>query len=197
VLLAWHKTSDDLADERKFSAAASRAVLRPAYKKAALNNPELAEALNESMAHLHEIETAKISSTDEPSDTFGQFLLAVIRFAPALPDSERRACEWMFYNIGKWVYLIDAWDDRDKDQKDGAYNPFLLSGMERGDAEFLLNITLAEAEKAYDLIAIDPPSGLIENIMRLGLRSVQRRVLMQQGCCNAAQTTPTDKGDNR
>lgn len=197
VLLAWYKADDDLLDEKKISSIATRAALRPAYKKAASRNPELDRALNESMERLHEIEKSKVSSTDEPSDTFGQFLQAVIRFAPALPENDRRACEWMFYNLGKWVYLIDAWDDREKDEKDGAYNPFLLSGMQQDDAEFLLNITLAEAEKAYDLISIDPQSGLIENIMRLGLRNVQRRVLMQEGCCNAGKTPSTDKGDIR
>lgn len=197
VLLAWYKTGDDLLDERRLSSVASRAALHPAHKKAAKRNPELDKALRESMDRLHEIEKAGISSTDEPSDTFGQFLAAVIRFAPTLPESERRACEWMFYNLGKWVYLIDAWDDREKDEKDGAYNPFLLSGMQQDDAEFLLNITLAEAEKAYDLISIEPPSGLIENIMRLGLRSVQLRVLQREGCCKAGKTPPTDKGDNR
>lgn len=41
-----------------------------------------------------------------------------------LPDGERKAAEWMFYNLGKWIYLIDAWDDREKDQKSGNYNPF-------------------------------------------------------------------------
>jgi len=197
VLLAWYKTDDDLLDEKKAASAASRIALRPAHKKAARRYPELDKALHESMDRLHGIEKAGVSSTDEPSDTFGQFLMAVIRFAPALPENERRACEWMFYNLGKWVYLIDAWDDREKDEKDGAYNPFLLSGMQLEDAEFLLNITLAEAEKAYDLIAIDPPSGLIDNIMRLGLRSVQRRVLQQEGCCKAGKTPPTDKGDIR
>jgi len=197
VLLAWYKAGDDLLDEKKVVSVASRAALRPARKKAARRHPELDEALNAGVERLHEIERAEVSSTDEPSDTFGQVLAAVIRFAPTLPETERRACEWMFYNLGKWVYLIDAWDDREKDEKDGAYNPFLLSGMQRDAAGFLLNITLAEAEKAYDLISIDPRSGLIENIMRLGLRSVQWRVLQQEGCCNAGQTPPTDKGDIR
>ena len=30
----------------------------------------------------------------------------------------------LFYNVGKWVYLIDAMDDYDKDAKTGNYNPF-------------------------------------------------------------------------
>ena len=29
--------------------------------------------------------------------------------------------------MGKWIYLIDALDDYDKDKKKGAYNPFVLA----------------------------------------------------------------------
>ena len=30
------------------------------------------------------------------------------------------------YGLGKWIYLIDALDDYDKDAKKGLYNPFVL-----------------------------------------------------------------------
>ena len=49
--------------------------------------------------------------------------------APTLPEREWAAADWMFYNLGKWVYLMDAWDDREKDEKSGSYNPFLLMKM--------------------------------------------------------------------
>jgi hypothetical protein len=198
VLLAWYKAADDLLDEKRVSSLASRAALRPAYKKAARRHPQLDAELAGHMERLRTAEREKTASTDEPSDAFGQFLSAVIRHAPTVPESEKAACGWMFYNIGKWVYLIDAWDDREKDRKSGGYNPFVLTGMERETAGFLMNITLAEAGKAYDLITIDPPNGLIDNVMQLGLRSVQRRVLQQEGaCCGNERIPQTDKGDVR
>ena len=97
------------------------------------------------MDTLHTLEAQKAATIDEPSNAFGPLLAGVILNAPMLPETERTAAQWMYYNLGKWVYLIDAWDDREKDEKSGNYNPYLLTKMEREQAEFLLNITLNEA----------------------------------------------------
>jgi hypothetical protein len=94
------------------------------------------------------------------------------------------------------VYLIDAWDDREKDQKSGSYNPFLLTGMEREQAEFLLNITLNEAKKAYDLLTLKTENGVLDNIMTLGLVHTQERVLSgQEGCSAGKSAVQKEKGD--
>ncbi len=196
VLLAWYQAADDTADERSAKAFASRLALRSAYRRAAKAHAELDQAILESMARLHQVETERIASTDEPSDAFGRILSAVILNAPMLPISERAAAEWMFYNLGKWIYLLDAWDDRERDKKSGNYNSFVLSQMPVGQAEFLLNITLAEAEKAYDLLTQQTPSGLLDNIMRLGLTQTQRRVLTGGEVCGTGKRVPRkDKGD--
>lgn len=196
VLLAWYKAADDEADEHSVKAAASRLALRRAYRKAAGEHPKLDGEIRESMSRLHEAEVKRIASTDEPSDAFGRLLSAVILHAPMLPQSERDAAGWMFYNLGKWVYLIDAWDDRESDGKHGNYNPFLMSQMPAEKAEFYLNITRGEAEKAYDLLTHAAPSGLLDNIIRLGLHHTQRRILAGPEGCEAEQNARrTDKGD--
>lgn len=196
VLLFWHKAADDTADDKSATAAAARLALRRAYKKAAKANPQLDLEIREHMAQLHALEAEKTASTDEPSNAFGSLLAAVVLHAPMLPQNERTAARWMFYNLGKWIYLIDAWDDREKDEEHGSYNPFLLTQMEQKQAEFLLNITLNEAKKAYDLVAQQAPSGLLDNIMALGLLHTQERVLSGERGCPAGKTNGQDeKGD--
>ena len=197
VLLAWYKAADDAADEKNMKARVARAALKRAYRKAARANPALDFEIRESMAHLRAVEEDKTPSTDEPSNAFGKLLTAVILQAPMLPASERKAAEWMYYNLGKWVYLMDAWDDCARDQKSGNYNPFLLSGMAKEQAAFLLTITLNEAKKAYDLLTQIAPGGVLENIMTLGLMHAQERVLLAQDCGAQDKAAPqTDKGDN-
>ena len=196
VLLAWYQAADDVRDEKSATSAAARLALSRAYHKAAKAHPALDHEIAGNMTRLSAIETEKIASTDEPSDTFGKLLAAVILNAPMLPDGERKAAEWMFYNLGKWIYLIDAWDDREKDQKSGNYNPFLLADMPVEQAEFLLNITRDEAQKGYDLLTLNQKSGLLDNIMQLGLYHTQRRVLHGENGCQAENESPEkDKGD--
>ena len=180
VLLAWYQAADDAADDRSAKALAARLAFSRAYRKAAKLHPELDRAIRDNTERLHALEREQAASTDEPSDTFGKTLSAVILHAPILPQSERQAAEWMFYNLGRWIYLIDAWDDREKDEKSGGYNPFLITKMEPERARFLLNVTLNEVSKAYDLLNLQQPSGLLDNIIRLGLDSAQRRVFKKQ-----------------
>ena len=196
VLLAWYQAADDVRDEKSATSAAARLALSRAYHKASKAHSALDHEIAGNMTRLSAIETEKIASTDEPSDTFGKLLAAVILNAPMLPDGERKAAEWMFYNLGKWVYLIDAWDDRKKDGEKGSYNPFLLSGMTAEQAAFLLNITLNEAKKAYDLLSLKTQSGVLDNIMTLGLLHTQERVLLGQEVCSADKpATQKDEGD--
>lgn len=189
VLLAWYQAADDAADEKSAKGFAARAALRRAYRKAAKAHPALDQEIREHTHRLRSYETEVVASTDEPSDTFGKTLSAVLLNAPMLPDGERAAAEWMFYNLGKWVYLIDAWDDRVRDRKSGGYNPFLQEEMSADQAAFLLNITLNEVGKAYDLLTMRHPSGLLDNIIYMGLNSAQKRVLGGQAGCETANET--------
>ncbi|MEZ4510100.1 MAG: DUF5685 family protein [Eubacteriales bacterium] len=196
VLLAWYQSGDDAADDKSAKAAAARLALTRAYRKAAARHPALNEEIRANMDRLRRVEEERIASTDEPSDAFGKLLAAVILQAPTLPTGERQAAEWMFYNLGKWIYLIDAWDDRENDEKRDGYNPFLLAAMPSERAAFLLNITRSEAEKGYDLLTKNAPSGLLDNIMRLGLWHTQQRVLSgQKGCATAKADPQPVKGD--
>ncbi|MPN23899.1 hypothetical protein SDC9_171292 [bioreactor metagenome] len=196
ILLAWYQAADDARDEKNVKSLAARFAFARAYHKAAKANPALDREIAASMVSLSRIEAEKIPSTDEPSDAFGKLLTSVVLRAPMLPGGERRAAEWMFYNLGKWIYLIDAWDDREKDEKNGNYNPFLLANMSVEQAEFLLNITRGEAQKGYDLLTLNQSSGLLDNIMRLGLYHTQRRVLHGENGCQAENASPEkEKGD--
>lgn len=196
VLLAWYKAADDTADEKSLRAASARLALRRAYRKASRANSQLDQEIKAQMDVLHELEATNTASTDEPSNAFGNLLAAVMLHAPMLPETQKTAAQWMYYNLGKWVYLIDAWDDREKDEESESYNPFLLGEIQQEQAQFLLNITLNEAKKAYDLLDWTTPSGLLDNIMTLGLLHAQERVLSgERGCVTDNTKAQVEKGD--
>ena len=89
-----------------------------------------------------------------------------------------------------------TFDDAEKDEESGSYNPFLLSNMEQEQATFFLNVARNEAIKAYDLLVLQSPDGVLENIMELGLLHAQTRVLAGERGCAADSTAPQmDKGD--
>ena len=180
VLLAYYQQADDWKDERRPPAFCGKLLLEPALRRAESIEPGLAEAVASHIAKLSEIERAHTVGTDIPSDAFGSLMRDIIRFAPGVSEKNRAPAEWMFYNLGRWIYLIDAWEDRASDQKRGSYNPFSVSQTSRSDASFLLYVSLTEAEKGFDLLELVSHSALLDNIVHLGCRGRTRLAMKEK-----------------
>lgn len=165
VLLAIGKLRDDKRDDKLLSASAALLALRRAERIARARQPEAAAAVDDCMSSLSELEMSGCRESDAVADTFAALGRRIGELAPASGDAERRARGELLYNLGRWIYLFDAWDDRAKDAKSGAYNVFGLTGASAEDASFLLHISLNRAISAYDLIDIRSCRGILDNIM--------------------------------
>ena len=102
----------------------------------------------------------------------------------------------MGYNLGKWIYLLDAYDDIEDNIKNGSYNPLIAQykyneteGLQsfvdriKEKVEFVLVYSLSEAEKAFSLLGIQKNKSILENIIYRGLLTRTRAVL-QMGASN-------------
>ena len=167
VLLSWYKLCDDWADEKQLLHAAGAGALRGAKKRAARDNPALCGAIENGIAALSKLERENAAEPDAPADAFGGMVRECMRCAP-VGDRENKALLSLGYSLGKWIYLMDAWDDRKKDEKSGAYNPFLACGADAARAGFLLHCTLHEAIRAFDLLDLASRRGVLENIIYEG-----------------------------
>ena len=76
-----------------------------------------------------------------------------------------------FY-LGKFIYLLDAYDDLEKDLKKGEYNPWTPS-MKRRDFEALVENTLmmmmSESAKAFEKLPIVQDVDILRNIIYSGV----------------------------
>jgi hypothetical protein len=96
--------------------------------------------------------------------------------------------------IGKWIYLIDALDDYDKDVKKGAYNPFVLAYGAADRSELLSGTHAKEVAYIFDSLFFDIKDNLSQlhfrfnrdlsdNILLRGLPMMTKRIM--SGCdCN-------------
>ena len=184
VILAYHKARDDRADKkgaRKAAAALLCAALRGSYKKAAKRYPAFAEIAGTAMEAQAALEAAHCASADRAADPSARALAALCTaLLPAGDD--RRVTERIAYCVGRWVYLMDAYDDLEKDLKSGAYNPFLLQyGVQtpadvRGStvqAGILRSLYMTENEAAETLALLSGPvrRAILENILCDGLHA--------------------------
>lgn len=186
LILSYQKLRDDVADHNFFRGLPARIAafaLNPAYKKAAATQPEFNCRVKKCLEELHVLEEERSPSLDRPADTFARILQAA---APDTGDATRnRALGQMLYHIGRWIYLIDAWDDMEDDIKKGAYNPINARYEGQGEAHLQdVSVTLLHsrnlATAAYELAKAERWDGIVSNILYLGLPAIERLVLNGQ-----------------
>lgn len=87
------------------------------------------------------------------------------------------------YCVGRWVYILDAADDLERDTKSGDFNPFFARQKQKGRsetlqyAEQLLHITAAEAVAALEQTDLFRFREILENVLYDGLTAQMQVVL--------------------
>lgn len=186
IILTYWKLRDNVADGAFWSRTAARLLsrlLRPAYKKAAARHRSFDSEVQIHLRELHTLEQDGSPSIDRTADTFARILSA------AAPQTERtdrdRAVEQMLYHVGRWIYLVDAWDDLKEDRAQGSYNSLALrwdDGPEqhREELRTTLRHSLNLSASAHSLAGFGGYDGIIENILYLGLPMVEEAVFSGQ-----------------
>ena len=95
-------------------------------RKAKKRYPSVYESIKKCLDNLSCLEKEKCSEIDETADCFAKIL--EILFTPDFIENEntKRTLSWLGYNIGRWIYIIDAYNDLEKDIKKNNYNTSLL-----------------------------------------------------------------------
>ncbi len=182
VILTYWKLKDGIADSglpKSLALRGGKLVLHGAYQKARTHAPAFDETVRENLAELRALEEENCPSPDRPADTFARILQAS---AGEEPRPGRAALSQLLYHVGRWVYLIDAWDDLEEDKKSGNYNPILA--RYGGDLEAGKN-TIAEtmyaslgfAQEAAAWLDFGLWQPVIDNILTLGLPAMEEAVL--------------------
>ena len=172
VLLLYHKIRDDIQDSTLFKALLFRILLifvvRP-FKKAKKYRPDAAEQIALYIERQNAVEEKQSPHVDEAAEPTA-LLLQSLYATGETDDDQKRVRERIGYCIGRWIYLIDAFDDIEKDRKSGNYNPFLLSGQDnyekiKGD----LLMTAGEAANAFELLNVRKFAPILSNVIYDGL----------------------------
>ncbi len=179
ILLAWHKANDDWADDRSLSGEGIRILLGREYRRLRKKYPRQASALEQQIAALGALEAAGERNPEKTADCSGHFLAEVFvcredLWAPMLRE--------MGYFLGRFVYLMDAYEDGEKDRKKGTFNA--LEGMRAEDpdgfaaaAEELLVAQMSACAAAFEQLPAVRNLSILRNIVYSGVWNKYRTVL--------------------
>lgn len=182
VISAYYKLKDDITDGRFLKKFISYLVLplfshwrNKAVKKYGFN--EFDEFVSDMLSMQLEDEASDASTIDSSAHPTA-LMLAKVFESEAKSETDKRIFYEFGYHIGRWIYLIDAADDLEKDIKNNNFNPFLRAGKTEFDyIQSVLNQSLARAFDAYNLLNIVDFKGIIENMLLLGFPATQNKVL--------------------
>lgn len=193
VILTYYKVKDDFKDGGAFKAAPIIPLLYPAYRKARKKAHDLDNYTNFYLSELSILEDQACDSIDAAAQPFANLLEKIFSWEGLSLDEEtRKALEEFGYNIGKWLYTIDALDDIGEDIKANNYNPIVrqfyngpndLNSFKeyiRDDVGFVINYSLKKACEAYESLEIKSNKSIIDNIIYGGMYKKTNEILNKE-----------------
>lgn len=173
ILLSYYKCLDDWTDERKITRRAAAAMLRKRSEEAAGRYPGKAERIYTLLEHIHLYEKAGETNLDLASGCFGEIMAEIFAYRQDEWEEDLRK---MGFFLGKFIYLMDAYEDMEKDEKSGNYNVFLYRKKEAADEETfernaltILKMMMAECSRAFEKLPIIENVEILRNVLYSGV----------------------------
>ena len=179
VLLAYYHMKDDWADEKKVSGLLGGGLLKKKAEKIAEQYPRQSKAIRESLQELSDCEKENSQEIDRSAGCFGRLMADLFVYKEDMWEETLRR---MGFFLGKYIYIMDAYEDLEEDLRKQCYNP-LKSLHERADYEEQIRQILcmmiaecsAEFEKLPCLLDVD----ILRNILYDGVwnryRAIQKK----------------------
>jgi hypothetical protein len=126
VVLAYYNLEDKRRDNGSKLSAAAMLVLKSDFKKLRSKYSGKCDIIENRLKELDKLEKEKCSSMDAAAEPFAKLMEEVLDYKEVFKDEKlRNLLRWIGYNMGKWIYILDAYDDLEEDIKDKHYNPLI------------------------------------------------------------------------
>lgn len=195
TILVYYKIKDDIDDGDK--GRARKLWFARGYQRAKKAYPDIERIVRENMSKQSETEKTQTESIDRAADATAEMIASFSDYA--LEEKATRHTRNLFYAIGKWIYLIDALDDYDKDKKKGAYNPFLrafpaesraaLMQSERGEElRFAFHALFSDMRENMANVRFLFNRDLIDNVLLRGVPATTEKIMQACACAKKKKT---------
>lgn len=198
IILSYYSCLDDWNDERDAKKKVMAGLLKASSEKACSLYPEKAQVIRDKLDELHEIEkgsrspdAAQGSSSlllDKAGAAFGDLMAEIFDYKH---DEWGPALRRTGYHLGKYIYILDAYDDLEKDLRSGSFNPLAAMKDRHGFDDYvqgLLTMTISECTAAFETLPIVENIDILRNILYSGIwcKYDQKRMKRREEASSAA-----------
>lgn len=178
VALAYYKLLDAIEDNgffKKIVLCPLKPFLKRKFKKVCIKYPDIKEIVSVYADEQKQIEISRCADIDKAANPTAKMLSLLFSVLGEDKDKLSR----FGYCLGRWIYLMDAYDDIDEDAENKNYNVFLLNSNYKNTDECsdyaygVLNFTLGEVIDSFEEIETYHFNTIFLNIIRDGMTQAQ------------------------
>ena len=166
--LAYHKCMDDWQDDRSLLSYAEVALLKKGYQQVEQRYPDKCRAIECCLRELSQLEKSSCATLDAATNISAKMLGMIYRYQEDLWADE---LERMGQCLGRFIYLMDAYDDLPADIRKKRFNP-LRSYQDNTDYEkFIkesLTMLIGECAEAFETLPLVQDMDILRNILYAG-----------------------------
>lgn len=169
ILLAYYKCKDDWEDENKHASKFYKDYLEKDMQRIEKEYPRQVSCVRESLEELSRLEKNGASLPDEVVNCSGRMLSEIFVYQE---DFWSESLRKFGYELGRFIYLMDAALDFERDKKSGNYNPLFVMKQKPEEIEPILVQAIGSAAVEFERLPIVEDAGIIRNILYGGVWQV-------------------------
>lgn len=180
MVLAYFHMKDDWVDEKKIGGFAGTYVLHRKVRQIIKKYPRQSRAICRSLKELAACEKEGVTDIDIPAGCFGRLMSELLVYRKDHWEDRLRTVG--FY-LGKFIYIMDAYEDLDKDRREGCYNPLKEAAAH---AEYedrclqILQMMIAECCAGFEQLPCLLDIDILRNILYDGVWNRYKKVQQQK-----------------
>jgi len=169
VVLAYYHMKDNWEDERSIQGFIGKTTLKNSVEKIVKVYPRVCEVIEEAIKELRTYEKENYTQIDIVAGCFGKLMAELLTYKK---DEWEEHLRKLGFFLGKFIYIMDAYDDVEKDVKEGNYNPFkevYKSDMFEEGCYQMLQMMMAEASREFEILPCVEDVAILRNIIYTGV----------------------------
>lgn len=169
MALCYHNCMDDWRDERRLLRYGEAKLLKKHCEAVDACYPRQCGAIKKALDELLNLEKAE-APLDPALQCFGVLMGEIFVYREEDHFSPVLRC--MAEGLGRFIYLMDAYEDLEKDQRHGRYNPLIPLAAEadfEARAKEWMTMMLGDCVVEFEKLPLVQDAGLLRNILYSGL----------------------------
>lgn len=197
VLFTYYKCLDDWQDDGKVSRLAYGKLIKGAYRKIRSDYGEKVKRIDSLMREFSAEEHRQTDDIDKIAGLFGAVMGEMLAVRH---DEWEESLRTLGTYLGKYIYLLDAYEDIEEDIKKGRYNP-LKKKFEDPDFEdetkMILTMMMAGCSREFEKLPVIENAEILRNILYSGVwyryEAVREKREKEQGKATREQKSEEEK----